>query len=191
LLSMLSEPRLSGKTVGGVRREMLERGFTLLDTPWFFEQGLLLKLKGRKTVLPYATKRWWDFPQLARYARWLESLVGKALPEECLSLTVLEFRHEPAGSEDKTVDRLHADGSYIRSVCAMYGPTTIYRDGKTEKSVPTGQTLLMTAMERARALGVHCTLHRRPGAGPERAVIICSFEPRRDQHHSADDYRLS
>ena len=28
-----------------------------------------------------------------------------------------------------------------------------------------------------RAMRVRCTLHRRPGAGPECAVIVCSFEP--------------
>ena len=33
-------------------------------------------------------------------------------------------------------------------------------------------------MDRARAKGVRCTLHRRPGSGPERAVVVCSFEPR-------------
>jgi hypothetical protein len=187
--SVLPEQHLSGETVVEVRREMRERGFTLVDTPCFFELGLLLRLKGRKTVLPFDSKRWWTFPQLARYACWLESLLGIALPEEALSLNVLEFRNEPAGSEDKTVDRLHVDGSYIRSVCTMYGPPTIYRDGKTEKSVPTGQTLLMTEMARARALGAPCTLHRRPGAGPERTVIVCSFEPCSGQRHSGHAYR--
>jgi len=180
---------MSGETARDVRLEMLERGFSLLATPWFFELDLLVKSKGRTTVLRYDSKRWWTFPQLARYACWLESLLGKSLPEESLALTVLELRHEPAGSEDKTVDRLHADGSYIRTVCPMFGPATIYRDGKTEKSVPTGQTLLMTAMERARAIGVHCTLHRRPGPGPERAVTVCSFEPRSGQQHPGHVYR--
>ncbi|MFI5460716.1 MAG: hypothetical protein ACHRXM_35330 [Isosphaerales bacterium] len=49
-----------------------------------------------------------------------------------------------------------------------------------------GQTLVLTALDRARALGVPCTLHRRPGAGPERAVIVCSFEPRRQQPRPAN-----
>ena len=30
-----------------------------------------------------------------------------------------------------------ADGSYLRSVYTLYGPTTIYRDGKVEHAVPT------------------------------------------------------
>jgi len=38
-------------------------------------------------------------------------------------------------------------------------------------SAPDGQTLLMTAMDRARVVGVPCTLHRRPGAGPEHDAI--------------------
>jgi len=168
---------------------MLERGFTLLDTPQFFELGLALNLKGRTTELASDCKRWWRYPHLARYACWLETFLGRALPEESLGLTVLELRHEPAGSEDKTVDVLHADGSYLRSVCTLCGPATIYRDGKTEKEVPSKQTLLMTAMERARALGVHCTLHRRPGPGLERAVIVCSFEPRRRKQHEGHVYR--
>ena len=61
-----------------------------------------------------------------------------------------------------------------------------HREAAAIESVPAGQTLLMTAMDRARARGVHCTLHRRPGTGAERAVIVCSFEPRRGQdcpHH--------
>ena len=63
---------------------------------------------------------------------------------------------------------------------ALYGPTTVYRDGRAERSVPDGQTLLMTAQDRTKAVRVPCTLHRRPGAGPERAVIVCSFERRPD-----------
>jgi hypothetical protein len=119
----------------------------------------------------------------------LEALLAEALPEEAVSLDSLEFRHEPAGSEDRTVDRLHADGSYVRSVWTLYGPPTIYRDGKVERPVPDGQTLLMTAMGRARAVRRPCTLHRRPGAGPERAVIVCSFKPRSEQPPLVSVYR--
>jgi hypothetical protein len=168
---------------------MLDGGFTLLETPRFFELGLLLRLKGRETVLPFDCKRWWRFPHLARYACWLETVLDRALPDETLRFAALEFRHEPAGFVDKTIDTLHADGSYIRSVCTLYGPSTIYRDGKAEKTVPFRQTLVMTATERTRALGVHCTLHRRPGAGPERAVVVCSFEPRRGNGHPKPAYR--
>ena len=161
-----------------------------MDTPSFLDDGLFRWLKRSKTVLPFHSKRWWKYPQLARYGCWLERLLGEALPEESVSLTVLEFRHEPAGSTDQEVDRLHADGSYIRSVFTRYGPTTVYRDGDAELSVPHGQTLLMTALGRARAIHVPCTLHRRPGAGPERAVIVCSFEPREDELRRANVVRL-
>jgi len=178
--------RLSGNLVGGMRLDMLERGFTLVDSPRFFDDRLLLRLKKSRTVQPFHSNRWWKFPQLARYGCWLERLLDKTLPEESLSLTALEFRHEPAGSEEKEVDRLHADGSYIRSVCTLYGLTTVYREGKAELSVPCGQTLVLTALDRARAIGLPCTLHRRPGAGPERAVIVCSFEPRREQPRPAN-----
>ena len=106
-----------------------------------------------------------------------------------MSLDSLEFRHEPAGSEDQQVDRLHADGSYLRSVCTLYGPATVYRDGNVERSVLDGYTLLMTALGRARAVGRPCTLHRRPGAGPERAVLVCSFEPRPEKPPLASLYR--
>ena len=93
----------------------------------------------------------------------------QALPEESFDLVAADFRREQAGCEDKTVDKLHADGSYIRSVCTLYGASTIYRAQGVEHSVPRGQTLLLTAMDRAKALGLPCTLHRRPGPGPERA----------------------
>jgi hypothetical protein len=184
--SMRRVQRQSDYVLDGVRREMLERGFTLLETPRFFELGLRFRPEGRTTVLAIGSKRWRTIPELARYAAWLETLLKRALPDERLALTVLEFRHEPAGYEDKTVDRLHADGSYIRSVCTLYGQPTIYRDGKLEQPVPPGQALLMTAMQRAQLLGVHCTLHRRPGPGPERAVIVCSFEPCRKDPHSRE-----
>jgi hypothetical protein len=168
---------------------MLERGFTLVDTPAFFGDNLLLGIKRSKTVLPFHSKRWWKFPQLARYGFWLERLLGKTLPEEAVSLADLEFRHEHAGSEDREVDQLHVDGSYIRSVFTLQGPTTIYRDGQAELPVPDGHTLLMTAFDRARLLRAPGTLHRRPGAGPERAVIVCSFEPRQDQTELANVFR--
>lgn len=173
--------RRSAPCVVGVREQLANRGFALVDTPSFVDDGRLLRLKAARMVLPFYAKGWRQFPQLARYAYWLERLLGEALPEEAVSLTSLEFRHEPAGSEDEEVDRLHADGSYIRSVLTLYGPATIYREKGVERPVPDGQTLLLTAMERARAFRVPCTLHRRPGPGPERAVIVCSFEPHSQQ----------
>jgi hypothetical protein len=168
---------------------MAGRGFALVDTPPLFDDRLLTRLRERRTVLPFHDRRWWQLPQLAHYACWLEGLLAEALPEEEVSLASLEFRHEPAGSEDREVDRLHADGSYVRSVCTLYGPATIYRDGGVERPVPGGQTLLMTALDRARPVGMPCTLHRRPGAGPERAVVVGSFAPRPGQPPAADVYR--
>ncbi len=176
--TQLPGPRLSGKLVSRVRLEMSGRGFALVDTPRFFDGGLLGKLKKGRTVIPFHSDRWRQFPLLGRYGRWLEALLARALPEESLVLVALEFRHEPAGKADPEVDRLHADGSYVRSVCTLYGRPTHYRDGAEELPVPDGQTLLMTAMGRARAVGISCTLHRRPGSGPERGVIVCSLEPR-------------
>jgi len=168
---------------------MSGRGFALVDTPPFFADDLLLRLKRTRTALPFHDKRWWQFPQLAHYGCWLEGLLGQVLPQEAVSLASLEFRHEPAGSEDQEVDRLHADGSYIRSVCTLYGPATVYRDGGVERPVPGGQTLLMTALDRARAVRVRCTLHRRPGAGPERIVVGCSFEPHPEPSPLVNVYR--
>jgi hypothetical protein len=182
-------PRLTGKCVAGVRLDMKERGFAVVATPRFFDDDLFLRLRRSRTVLPTHSKRWWKYPQLARYACWLEDLLGKSLPEEVLSLAKLEFRHEPAGSVDGEADRLHADGSYLRSVCTLFGPTTVYRAGEAERSVPEGQTLLMTAQDRARAVGMPCTLHRRPGAGPERAVVVCTLELCQEQPEQAHVYR--
>jgi hypothetical protein len=158
---------------------MQGRGFSPVATPPFFDKGPTLGLKERRMVLVPRGPRWPKHPQLAAYGGWLERLLGESLPEESLSLASLEFRHEPAGSEDEEVDRLHADGSYLRSVFTLYGPPTHYRYAREERPVPRGRTLLMTAMDRARALRVPCTLHRRPGPGPERAVIVCTFGPRR------------
>jgi hypothetical protein len=169
-------PRLTGAFVRQVRLDMLGRGFALVATPSFFD-GLLPELMRSGSAPLARIKPWWKFPPLVEYGGWLERLLGQALPEESLGLSDLELRHEPTGYQDEQVDRLHADGSYLRSVCTLYGPATIYREGDEEHSVPVGQTLLMTAMGRARAIGIRCTLHRRPGAGPERTVIVCSFEP--------------
>jgi hypothetical protein len=182
-------PRLAGRYIRLMRLEMSERGFTLVDTPSFFDDGRFRRIKSSMTLLPSQGILWWKFPQLARYGCWLERLLGTTLPEEPLALAALEFRHEPAGTEAEEVDRLHADGSYLRAVYTLYGPTTVYRDGDAERSVPCGRTLLMTAMDRARALGVSCTLHRRPGDGLERAVIVCSLVPRPKGPQSANGYR--
>jgi hypothetical protein len=46
-------------------------------------------MKKTRTVLPSHDKRWWRFPPLARYACWLEALLGEALPEEAVSLASL------------------------------------------------------------------------------------------------------
>jgi hypothetical protein len=81
------------------------------------------------------------------------------------------------------------DGSYIRAVYTLFGPSTVYLDGDAERSVPCGPTLLMTALERCKATGLPCTLHRRPGSGPERAVIVCSFAPRPEKPELEDVYR--
>jgi hypothetical protein len=180
---------LKSRLAGEVRLDMLGRGFALVETPSFFDDVLFLRLTRQRTVLRFHSKRWWKYPQLARYACWLERLLHEALPEEGVSLLSLEFRHEPEGFEDPEVDGLHADGSYIRSVFTPYGMSTIYFDVPAELSVPDGHTLLMTAQDRTRARRIPCTLHRRPGAGPERAVIVGSFEPRRDDGMQANVHR--
>jgi hypothetical protein len=181
LLTELRMPHATCRTVATMRSEMLDRGFTLVTSPRAPELASLGGCKQHRLLLPFRSKQWWKFPQLAEYARGLERLLDEALPEEALCLATLELRYEPAGAEDKSVDRLHADGSYIRSVVTIVGPTTIYRERKAEFSVPSGQTLMMTAMNRAKARRIPCTLHRRPGPGPERAVIVCSFEPVQEQ----------
>jgi hypothetical protein len=181
--------RRTGGDVGEARRDLLGRGFTVVQTPPLNDDGLLVRLKRRRTVLPFHCPRWWKYPSLARHGLWLEQWLDEVLPREDLCLAYLEFRREPADSVDPEADRLHIDGSYLRSVCTLFGPTTVYRDGDVERSTPCGQTLLLTARDRARALGVPCTLHRRPGPGPERAVIVCSFEPRREQPPLANLYR--
>lgn len=161
-----------------VREDMHGRGFTLVETPRFFGHDSLPGPRKGAHLRPDDRKGWRKFPGLAQYRGWLERILRDALPDEPLSLASLEFRHEAAGTEEDEVDRWHVDGSYLRTVFTLYGPATIYREGRAERSVPGGRTLVMTAMDRARALGVHCTLHRRPGAGPERAVLIGSFVPR-------------
>jgi hypothetical protein len=182
-------PRLAGKLVGQVRLEMQKRGFTLVNTPGFFDDDLPVRLGSGRTMLPRDCERWEKLPQLARYASWLEDLLERALPEETVRLAALEFRCEAAGSVDKQVDWLHADGSYIRAVYTLYGSTTIYREAGEERPVPRGQTLVMTAQDRAREIGIPCTLHRRPGAGAKRAVIVCSLEPCDEPVRQAEVYR--
>jgi hypothetical protein len=186
LRAAVQMPRPDSQIVGRVRLRMMGRGFDFVPTPAVLDDVLLREVRTGRMVLYVDSGRWWKFPRLAGYGCWLERLLDAALPEEQLRLRELELRHEPAGSEDEKIDRLHADGSYLRSVCTLYGPTTIYRDGGKELSVPSGHTLLMTAMDRARAMRLRCTLHRRPGLGPERAVIVCSFEPRAEQPRMSD-----
>jgi hypothetical protein len=176
---MANPGALDDDCVSRARREMLGRGFALVDTPLEFESGMARERKSVRIILASNSKHWWKFPQLEVYANRLERLLGAALPDETLALADLELRYEPAGAEDKEVDRLHVDGAYLRSVCTLYGPTTIYFEGKVEHAVPFGQTLLMTALARATAMRIRGTLHRRPGSGPKRAVIVCSFEPRK------------
>jgi hypothetical protein len=189
LLDAPRMPPLADPFVDGVRRGMTGPGFFLVDTSQFFGDDSFRGFKRSNLVLPFDREGWGKFPQFARYACWLEQLLVRALPEESALFAALEFRHERAGLVAEEVDRLHADGSYIRSIYTLYGPTTVYRDGDVESSVPHGHTLLITAVARARPAGVPCTLHRRPGAGPERAVIVCSFERRGEHPHRLSLYR--
>jgi hypothetical protein len=189
LRSEFEMPMLTAKLVDLVRLQMMRRGFATVTTASFFDDALVEQIKTGEILFSTQGKQWWKFPQLARFGCWLERLLRDVLPEESLGLANLEFRHEPAGSQVKDADRLHADGSYLRSVYTLFGPTTIYRDGSTELSVPCGKTLLMTAMDRARAIGMQCTLHRRPGPGPERAVIVGSFERRGAPRQTASEFR--
>src|SRR5262249_20868297 len=157
---MANHGALDDDSVSRVRREMLGRGFALVGTALDFESAMARAQKSVRTILASNSKHWWKFPQLADYAHRLERLLCAALPAETLALSDSELRHEPAGEEDEEVDRLHVDGAYLRSVCTLYGPTTIYFEGKVEHAVPFGQTLLMTALARARAMCVRGTLHR-------------------------------
>ena len=102
-------PRLlhpTGQFAGAVRLTMLEHGYALVETPTFLDDDLFLRLTRRKTVLQFHDKRWWKYPKLARYGCWLESLLGKALPEEEVALVYLEFRNEPA--KPRQAHRRHA-----------------------------------------------------------------------------------
>lgn len=169
-------PRVSRRLAARVRLEMSGRGFALVDTPPF-EVESFPGPRRSVTLEPFHGRRSGSLPALERYGRWLERLVIQALPDELLALAALEYRCEPAGSSNRGVDLLHADGSYLRSVYTPFGRPTVYRSGKVERPVPRGQTLLMTAQNRTRARGVPCTLHRRPGPGPERVVVVGTFEP--------------
>lgn len=168
----------TSKNVSIVRQDMRERGFTLLDGRLFLDEQHRFRLTRGWNVLRIGSRRWQQLPKLVEYAQRLEHLLCQALAEEFVALVRVEYRHEAADSEETDVDRWHADGAYIRSVYTDFGPGTRYREGDTERTVPIGKTLIMTAIDRARAVGVPCTLHRRPGPGPERAVVICSFESR-------------
>lgn len=180
------ESPLKDKFARHVRREMLGKGFVLVDTSRLIDD---IPLPPRTLQLEFHSKQWWKFPQLARYSLRLETLLRPSLPEESVSLAAVEFRVEAESFEEPSVDHLHIDGSYIRSVCTLYGPSTIYRHKKVEQSAPLKQTLLMTAIDRGRTLRIPCTLHRRPGPGPARAVIVCSFEPREDDLRRPNVFR--
>jgi hypothetical protein len=180
---------LTQQLAGSVRQAMANPGFALVDTPPYFDTEPMHGLSRGRTVFRFNSPRWWRFPALASLGCWLEELLVAALPEEAVGLNYLEFRHEPENYEDPEVDKLHADGSYIRSVTTLSGPTTLYRDEGEDHPVPAGQTLLMTATDRARATGVPCTLHRRPGTGPERVIIVGSFEPRPENSTQVAIYR--
>jgi hypothetical protein len=176
LQRIVSYPPLAEYVVRAVRQDMLDRGFALVKTPRCI--GGFGPSRLNRSIALRSLARDDKFPALTRYGLWAESLIRNLLPEEHVCLTALELRHEAANHTDKQVDRLHADGSYIRSLYTLSGPSTVYRDRKTEQSVPAGNTIFMTAIGRARTMGVPCTLHRRPGRGMERTIIVCSFEPR-------------
>lgn len=171
-------PRLPRDLIGEVRQAMLRPGFALVQAPLLFNDRQLRRLKDSTSLVSDYRNGWRRCPSLTRYGSWLERLLGEALPEEAVRLAALEFRHEPAGTEDEEVDRLHVDGSYIRAVYTVSGRATIYRHRGVELPVPPGQILLLTAIDRARAVRISATLHRRPGGGAERVVIVCSFESR-------------
>jgi hypothetical protein len=177
LRTALKRIRPSQQLVDQTRAAMLRPGFCLVRSPWFFNERLLQRLPRRRLLLRVQDKLRQRYPELAHYGAWLAQLLLLALPEEEARLVTLEYRYEPAGSEDEEVDRLHADGSYIRAVYNLCGSATVYRHEGVETAVPASHTLLMTAQQRTRARRISSTLHRRPGAGPERAVLVCSFEP--------------
>jgi len=58
LQSAIHMPRQTGKIVGAVRREMIDRGFTLVDTPRFFEDEVFVELKKIRMVIPFHGNRW-------------------------------------------------------------------------------------------------------------------------------------
>ena len=61
----------TGKIVGRVRLEMMGRGFDSVATTEVFDAEPLRELRTGRMVLRFDCKRWWKFPQLARYGCWL------------------------------------------------------------------------------------------------------------------------
>ncbi len=157
---------------------MMGRGFALVPTPLCPGDHLLKELKGARTAPRPGSKRWSRFPHLHRYRCWLERLLVQALPEETLRLVDLDVRHEPAGSANPLVDKLHADGLYVRSVWTLYGPTTIYRDGRAEPLRPARPNFVDDGHGPRK--GTRSALHAPPpsrrGTGTSRdRVLVCEF----------------
>jgi hypothetical protein len=165
----------SNWTTGSLRAQMHGPGYASVSGPSVQISDVLSRGKKNRVLTPFGSRQTLRFPELAQYGLWLESLVQEALWEEGLQLHSLEYRFEREGLADETVDKIHVDGGYIRSVYSLLGQPTVFMAAKEEQVVSPGQTFVMTAFERARQVRVPCTLHRRPGGNSERALIVCTF----------------
>lgn len=166
-------PVISRGLVNSVRKNMLTRGYALVDTSCFLENKKWPSPKSQDVFTNYVVLAECETDWIKKLIDWQERLLKRALPEEGIyntGLDSLSLRNERY--KFHKVCKWHVDGYYIRSICVVKGVPTQIKTPLGDSPIPVGWSLFITGNQRVSALKVRGTLHRRPQSDKLRRVIV-------------------
>jgi hypothetical protein len=172
-------PKIDKKLVAKVKADMNSKGYSLVDTSKFIsKQNWPHEIPNDSGEMYYfevsdpRLVRW-----MKRFLQWQTKLLQSALPTENIRLlgNSTSIRNEKEKEKDRSIERWHTDGYYIRSICVNNGDTTEYlTKSKCIKKLPKRWLLFMTC-QRARYTKIPATVHRRPATKKARSLVVTGW----------------
>lgn len=166
-------PVISRGLVNNVRKNMITRGYALVDTSCFLENKKWPSPRSQDVFFNYIVLAECETDWIKKLVNWQGRLLKKALPEEGIyseGLDSLSIRNERY--KFHTVCKWHVDGYYIRSICVVKGVPTQVKTPLGDSPIPVGWTLFITGSDRVKALKIKGTLHCRPKCDKLRRLIL-------------------
>lgn len=161
--------RITKKLTDKVHKDLMGIGWTIIDTSELIEKyDLKFKVKDFS---------WQKTPKIKykKLVAKLKKVLNKSNLESEFDYEYGSPRYERANDKrhiSSHTRNWHTDGSYLRAICCVEGPTTQVKHNRKVITLPLGHTLLITAHHREEFLKIPSTPHRGPGDAKDRRKLF-------------------